>query len=85
MNSLATSGFFPVFGSMALTTPTAAGNGLPSLPSGRPSVAQFARSFGRWNIASSVEIVPSKSIRISFEWKALLSSESLQLIAPGGT
>ena len=36
-------------------------------------------------IATSVEIVPSKSITISLAWKALLSSASFQLTTPGGT
>jgi hypothetical protein len=36
-------------------------------------------------IATSVEIEPSRSITIVLAWKALLSSASFQLIAPGGT
>jgi hypothetical protein len=36
-------------------------------------------------IATSVEMVPSRSMAICLAWKALLSSASFQLIAPGGT
>src|SRR3954447_13808215 len=36
-------------------------------------------------IATSLEIVPSRSMTIVFEWRASLSSASFQLIALGGT
>ena len=41
-------------------------------------------SFCLRSIASSVDSVPSKSITHSFEWNALLSSASFQLIELGG-
>ncbi len=38
-----------------------------------------------WIMATSVEIVPSRSMTNCFAWIALLSSASFQLSAPGGT
>ena len=84
MKSLATSTPFAPFGMIAPPTPSSAGIGVPSFLFGSPIVVTWERS-SLSLIATSVEIVPSRSITNSFEWKALLSSASFQLSAPDGT
>ena len=86
MRSLATSTFFAPFGMKPPPAPTWAAIGWPSLPLGRPVVTTSCiYACVSLIIASSVEIVPSKSTTNTFSWKALLSSASFQLNASGGT
>src|ERR1700723_2702542 len=81
MNSLATSMLLAPLGMKAPPIPNSAVIGVPSFLFGKPIVVTSARS-ALSLIATSVEIVPSRSITNSFEWNALLSSASFQLNPP---
>ena len=82
---MATATFFALFGMKAPAAPSSARIGLPSLSFGSFNVMTSLYFSFSWNIATSVEIVPSRSITICLAWKALLSSASFQFSAPGGT
>ena len=83
--SFPTSTFFAPFGMIMQLVPNCGFIRLPSLVSGRPRVmTSFSSSFCFLSIASSVDKVPSKSMTHNFEWNALLSSASFQLIELGG-
>ena len=82
---MATGTFFAVLAMKAPATPSSARIGWPKLSLGSFSVTTSLYLSLSWIIATSVEMVPSRSITIALAWKALLSSASLQLSAPGGT
>jgi hypothetical protein len=83
--SLATSTFFAPFGIRPHALAALLGTGLPSLLRAKPIVTMSLYSCFLSKMATSVEIVPSRSITVVLAWKALLSSASFQLIALGGT